>query len=203
MILTLIQEVPDPRIAGDRGSITVCPVSVTPPAHPFASPEWEQRVILQSAGSSPRFPHNGALLSPWKSTECVPPCLNTFRQHCRCFLSLGQLLRCSGREKFPLKSQEFFQFLPPGNAAYCSNPIHHPSANIYMENRLREGEIDNFIPDILIVGWTAIYLVSDRTYQLRTKFHNCRRLCVATCNKKCGILHDGWSVQCTQICSRG
>lgn len=44
--------------------------------------------------------------------------------------------------------------------------IHHPTANIYMPNRFREGEIDNFMPDILIVGWTAIYLVSDQTYQL-------------------------------------
>lgn len=68
--------------------------------------------------------------------------------------------------------------------------------HIYIENRFREGEIDNIIPDTLSVGWTAIYLVSDQTYQLWAKFHNCRRLCVATSTKKCGIVHYGLTDLC-------
>lgn len=189
MMSALLQDVPDPQITRDWERITEC-------LRHFCKPSCIATWTRTSHSSAPKAPH----------ATCTQPCSLSMKSDRLWPASMGhlqvstpqmspwtgmknlQLLQTGG---IPLKSQEFVQVLPPENAAYCSSPIHLPTANIYIENRFREGEIDNIVPDTLSVGWTAIYLVSDQTYQLWTKFHNCRRLCVATSTKKCGIVHYG------------
>lgn len=61
-------------------SLSVCPVYIICPAHPFAHTAWERWVILQLR----KVPHPTSTqrcsLFPLKATECVQPCLNIFRQ---------------------------------------------------------------------------------------------------------------------------
>lgn len=162
------------------------------PALPFVHAKWEWWVTLQMEKVS-HPASNKRSLFPWKATECVQPCLRPYRWGGK-HAADGPDPQMLQTGVIPLKSSEFIQFPPPENAAYCSNLTHLPAANICIENRFREGEIDSIIPDILSVGRMTIYLVSDQTYQLWTKFHNCRRLCVAICNnnkKKNGIVHYG------------
>lgn len=165
-------------------------VYINLPALPLVRTQWGWWVTLQMEKMSHPASKKHSLF-PWKATKCVHPGLNTYRWRGK-HAADGPHPQMLQTGVTPLKSSEFIHFPAPENAAYCSNLIHLPAANICVENRFREGEIDSIIPDILFVGRTTIYLVSDQTYQLRTKFHNCRRLCVATCNKKkCHIMHYG------------
>lgn len=183
MILFLIQEVPDAQLTGGWGSITW--PHFCEPCCRFSS----------SLGHSPGF--HRAVLSFSRAMHRMCP---TLPEHLQTTLQLLPQMCSNSPWSHRSPSNSCHLRMLPTVPTWSTI---HPPASIYMENRFREGEIDNSVPDILIVGWTAIYLVSDQTYQLWTKFHNCRRLFVATCNKKCGILHYGWSVQCTQICPRG